>query len=247
MVQIKVKKQKSEAEIEQEKQESNLKKAGITDNFQARGFELLGFFQKHRTFAIGSVVALCCLIIGGFGWAFFNRNTNEKASARYQEALSLIQNQNDQNKDTEKLEKAQKTFVNIYNEYKRSNVAKLALIQAAYLSLELHDFPKAIEYYQSFLNATSKNNTLRPLALSGLAFAFEASQNLNEALKTFEEMARLKVDISADNTYWQIARLSKETGLVEKARENAQILLNRYPNSILATNAQTLLASLPTK
>ncbi len=243
MVLIKKKKEQSKEELEQDEQAQALKKAGLQDQFQAKGFEVIAFLQKHRTSALAFMGVLACASLSYLGWTLLVDTSNEKASAQYEAALHLLENRSI--KDDLKKKAVQDALLKIVQEHKRSDVAKLANLHAAHLSFELNDPQNAIRIYRSFLQETRQKDALRPLALTGLGYAYEANHDIDMALKTFEEMITLQVNINTDNALWEIARLAKEKGLNDKARENAEILLKRYPDSILVSSAQMLLSSLP--
>ncbi len=244
MVLIKKKKEQSKEELEQAEQAQALQKAGIQDQFQAKGFELIAFLQKRRRLALTFTGVVVCAGFAYFGWILFNNSANEKASAEYQAALQILENISDEKGDLKK-KAAKEALLKVAQDYKRSDVAKLAHLYAAHLAFELNDPQEAIRIYQSFLQETRKKDELRPLALTGLGYAYEAIHDSDMALKTFEEMISLSSDANADNAFWEIARLAKAKGLHGKARANAEIILKRFPASPLVNNAQILIASLP--
>jgi tetratricopeptide (TPR) repeat protein len=246
MVLIKKKKEQPTEELERIEQSRALQKSGIQDQFQAKGFELIAFFQKHRPLAFTIVSLLICTGFVYLGWNLFNTNSNKMASAQYQAAIQILENQSDQN-DTSKKKAAKEALLKVARDHSRSDIAKLAQLYAAHLSFELSDPQEAIRIYQSFLQTAIKKDALRPLALTGLGYAYEAINDSDMALKTFEEMIALSSDVNADNAFWEVARLAKEKGLYEKARENAEIIVKRFPDSPLMSNVRMLLSSLPAK
>lgn len=245
MVFIKKKKHKSSIEIESDKQDKALLKAGIVDEFQTKGFETIGFLRKHKTPTFISLAAVLGLTLAIFSWVFYGRVSNEEASDQYSKALAMIANQANAEPNTEQLKAGRNAFLAVATDHPNSSVGQLAVLYAAHISLEIKEYQAAIEEYQLFLKATSKNNSLRPLALSGLAHAFESNNDLGNALQTYEQITKLKLDINAENTYWQIARIAKKQGQFAKAKTNAEILIKNYPLSTLVSQAKILVNSLP--
>ncbi|MDA0713358.1 MAG: tetratricopeptide repeat protein, partial [bacterium] len=184
MVFIKKKKHKSSAEIESDKQEKALLKAGIVDEFQTKGFETIGFLRHHKIPALLALAVVSVLTLAVFSWVFYGRVSNEEASEQYSKAVAMIANQTNLEPNPEQLKAGRDALLAVATDHPSSSVGNLAVLYAAHISLEINDNLAAVEEYQRFLKATSKNNALRPLALSGLAQAFEATNDLVNALKT---------------------------------------------------------------
>jgi TolA-binding protein len=246
MVLIKKKKLKSSEEIESERQKKEQQKAGIQDEFQAKGFELVEWMQDHRQAVMGGIALL---VLGGLllsGWFVFKRDANESASSAYQAAAQMLETTGPvQSEDSKKIEQARAAFMQVAKDYPRSDVAKLATLYAGHLSLKLGDTKQALASYDSFIASVSTSDKLYPLALRGLASAYEASNEPKKSLETLEKIGTTAPALNSDDVLLKVAKLAQTLGETQKAKTSVQSLLERFPESSLRSEAEALLASLP--
>lgn len=230
MVLIRKKKKKSQEQLDAERQEKELQKAGIQDEFQAKGFELVTWVQHHRQTIL---VGLSAFALAGAVWAgvvYFSGGADQKVSAEYEAALNLYEKLATAKEDEK--EKAQtealKAFEKISQQHSGKGVARLANLYVGHLALESRDPKTAISAYGKFINEAPQKDQLRTVALLGLANAYEATSEPKKALETYESILEA-TNIDEARVLWQAARLAKETGQEEKAKEFSSKLSERYP------------------
>ena len=133
----------------------------------------------------------------------------------------------------------------VASDHSGSKVALLATLRAGQLAASTGQKDKALALYQTLESKTNDKDALRPVVLSGLAFALEASGDNQKAASTFERLVSLPGDVQKDLGLWQAARLFHGLGKTDVARQNAEKLINQYPTSALKKDAEGLLAQLP--
>jgi tetratricopeptide (TPR) repeat protein len=237
MVLIKKKKKKSAEEIEAEKQEKALSKAGIQDEFQAKGFELVEWVQYHqRSITMGLGVVALVLVVWG-AYSYFGSGANMKASGEFEAALALYEKAQSAKDDKAKLQSdAAKAFEKIAKE-KSGGVGRLSNLYVGHLGLEMSNAKMAIDAYGSFVKSASAKDPLRTIALLGLASAYEASSDPKKALESYEGILQSGVNVDEALVLWQASRLAKATGQDKKAKEFADKLAERYPSSPFVNQA----------
>jgi len=200
------------------------------DEFQAKGFEIVAWMHDNSKAVLG---ILGLILAGGVlfsGYLLWSNSANDAASTAFDSATKVAQ------------ASQRAAFEKVAKEYSNSSVAYLAEIRAAQLAFDGNDMKGAIKLYQAFLTHENTRGKLRTAGLVGLAFAFDADQNSKQALLTFEQALNEKSGIAEDLLMWQIARLAKLTNETQKAKSNAAMLLERFPNSAYAMQAQMLLS-----
>lgn len=241
MVLIKRKKHLSPSEREAQKKEKELRKAGIEDGFQAKGFEIADWFQHHqRTIVMG----LAGFVGLGLVWAGINHWSGKKdqaAAEAYGNAAALYEKKDATVKD---VKAALAAFLALEKEYPSSGVAELARLNAGHLALGTGDVAQAVKSYQAFLAGTSASDPMWSAGQMGLAFAYELSGAPEKALTAFEEISNSKWAIDEGLLLWEMARLAAQVGQKDKAIQLATQLTERYPDAPDAANANRLLASL---
>jgi len=236
MVKIKQRKSLLKEEREQEKTQKELKKAGIQDEFQIRGFELVSWAHDHQKSILLAIVAI--VLGAGFwsGFALFQQSKNEEASVQYQKALEILNNEKE---DEAKNKKAAEAFRRLSKDYKGSKVSGLAQLYAGYLALELNAPSEAVADYQHFL--ADFKGELKPLAVMGLAYANVKKGNKQEALDAFETVINSDWNIASEETLWESARLASELKQWNLAKKRASELMAKHPNSPLFGAAEDIL------
>tara|TARA_Y100001954_G_C15758539_1_gene577768 strand:- start:471 stop:1265 length:795 start_codon:yes stop_codon:yes gene_type:complete len=253
---IKTKKVLTEEEKEALEREKAMEAAGLQDEFQAKGFEMVDWMQEHAKLVmigIGAVV-VCGVVVAGV--TFAGSQANLDASSSYENALAIL----DKSVDTDAEEStgsnvyaseadrdaaAMAALEKVASDHSGSKVALLATLRAGQLAASTGQKDKALALYQTLESKTNDKDALRPVVLSGLAFALEASGDNQKAASTFERLVSLPGDVQKDLGLWQAARLFHGLGKTDVARQNAEKLINQYPTSALKKDAEGLLAQLP--
>lgn len=234
MVRIKLEKKISKEERDQAKALKKLNKAGIQDDFQLRGFELVSWVHDHQKSISGLIGAV--VIAAGLwsGTMFFKQNTNEGASAVYQKVLdSLVGDKDGAVKNREALD----GLLKLEKDFSGSKVAGLARLYAGYLSLELGLAPEAVSEYKKYVDENKGNKgLLNPLGTIGLAYAYDKNNEKQKAFDLFEDILNKYWGLSREVILWEAARLARELKLSDIAAKRVEELKSEFPNSLLANS-----------
>ncbi len=251
MVRIKKKVKKTKEELLLEKQKKELEKAGIQDEFQAKGFELVTFIQLNSKLVMAFLSLVIFLGVGWSGYIYLGGQTSLQASAAYEVALDLLSHDDGKSEKEEDKPVVNASVItamkNIENEFSGSKVAGLARLQAGFLLTKEEKFEEAIQSYRAFVGACAKNSKLRPLGLVGLAYAYTANNNQEQALSTFESIIFQGYKIGRDVALWESARLSLALGNSALAQKRAAQIKKEYPISAFVSNAEEILTSVKIK
>lgn len=241
MVIIRKKHQETADEKEARLQEEREKAAGIQDQYQAKGFELVSWVQANK-------VLVTCLIglfvVGGIsfsGYVFYKARKAEEASSAYLEVLKSLDGVS--RKTPEEIEKwkgAQEKLTAVAATHSGASVSVLANLYAAHLALENGDAKKSLELYEQAVKNLSKSDPLHPLGLIGLGYAQEKNGDANAALISFETVIDAKSKIGEDLALFEAARIAKAQNEQEKSKKYVARLLEEYPGSIYESNAKRL-------
>jgi tetratricopeptide (TPR) repeat protein len=120
--------------------------------------------------------------------------------------------------------------------------AALSLAQAQY---RLGDYDAAIASYGEFVSKVDAKDPLRAAGLEGRGYAYEAKGNLEEAKKSFEELAKLeKGQFLAGMGQYHQGRLLMAEGKKDEAAKVFTDLRAAFPESNAANLAQDRLTAL---
>lgn len=252
---------KSREEREAEKQaaaeQREREQAGIQDEFQAKGFELVEWVQNNRGIILGAIGVV--VVVGlALGIATLVRSSqDEAASALYAEAMQTWQGEvgpelpglSDPSKPRfetakEKAEKARELFLKVTTEHAGTGAAAIATIYAGHASMDLGDFDAAIRHYSAYIDAHAKKDPLLFAALAGRAAAYESKGETDKAIADQKALLELPVSPAKDSALLALARLTLEKGDKAQAKEYLDQLEQRYPESAVLPNVEPLRARL---
>src|SRR4051812_21628627 len=168
---IKPKKELSEEQQKAEEakaaEEAARAAAGIQDEFQARGFELVEWVHDKQALVLGFIALI---IAGGLAYGIYNvvtANKNASASADLSKALDAYDAPvGDEKADgdgphfkdaTERAKAARELFIKAAEGHKGAGAAAVADLYAGNAALKLAEYDDAAKHYQAFLDNTKKD------------------------------------------------------------------------------------------
>jgi len=219
MVLIRKKKIKTAEELEAERQEKELRKAGIQDEFQAKGFELVSFVQHHKSMITIGLVVFAVALVGWGSLTFFRSGASNDAAGAYEAAMKLVGEAAMAKDDkVKKQDEAIKALDGIIEKHS-DGWAKMAKLYKGELATEKGDSKLALATYQDLANSLSQKDPLRIVALLGLASAYDSAGDLKKALETYEAILASDAKIDEAMVLWQASRFAKALGDKEKMQK----------------------------
>lgn len=246
-----------EAEKKAAAEERARQEAGIQDEFQAKGFELVDWAQHNRGVILGAIGLI--LVVGvALGIATLIRsNQDGAASALYAEAMESWQGEvgpelpglSDPTKPRfetakAKAEKARELFLAVTKEHPSTGAAALSYLYAGHASMDLGDFDAAVQSYSSYIDGHDAADELLFSALSGRAAAYESKGELDKAIADHKKILELPIAPVKDAALFALARLTLEKGEKAQAKEYLDQLSEQFPESPMLSGAEPLRARL---
>lgn len=254
---IKIKKEASPdeqvAEEAKAAQEAARDAAGIQDEFQARGFELVEWVHEKQGLFLGILGAV---VLGGLAFGvntMTQRGRDLAASVALASGLETFDAQvgdaasseGPRFKDSqERAAKARELFQKAAQDHAGTGPAAIAHLYAGHTAMKVSDHDGAIKSYEAFLAATPKDDALRFAGLSGLAAALDAKGDRTGAIARLGELVDLPGKVDEDAALLELGRLHKAGGDEGAARASLERIGKDFPQSSLKTRADELLASL---
>lgn len=252
---------KTKEELEAEKlaadEERARQEAGIQDEFQAKGFELVEWTQENRGVILGAIGLVLVVGIVLTVLTLSRASEDGAASAVYAEAMESWQGEvgpelpglSDANKARfetakEKAEKSREQFRKVIAEYPSSGAASLAHLYAGHASQDLADWDAAIEHYSAYIDGHPKDDALLFAAVAGRAAAHESKGNVDAAIADHRRLLELSVSPAKDAAMFALARLSLSKGDKAQAKDYLDQLEKQFPESSMLQNAEPLRARL---
>lgn len=254
----KIKPQKTREERDAERQAAEAERerqdAGIQDEFQAKGFELVEWMQDKQKIVLAFIGAV--VVAGGAmgAYALVSSSQNLAASQVYAEALKAYEGgigdalpgedaAGPRFTDAkERATEARARFEQVVKEHGNTDVSTFASLYVGHASLQLDEADKAIAAYERFLGRVAKNDPFRFAGLDGLASAYEAKGDVDSAIAKLQELVDLPGGVGEDAALYRLGRLYADKGDNGKAKEALERLAKDFPESTLKASADELLA-----
>jgi len=178
---------------------------------------------------------LAALVVGagGFGYYFYLQDQREQLEASARAALVQA--------------KTPEERVKVADQFPHTDQATLALLSAADGSFAKRDYAAAIQNYQRVIQAATTDAELRDSAQLGLASALEANGKIDDAIRTYLEVARRGAKSPcAPFAYNAVARLYDERGDKDNERKVLTEAASLDPDSPFVKQAHFKLKEMTT-
>jgi predicted negative regulator of RcsB-dependent stress response len=137
-----------------------------------------------------------------------------------------------------------KELASVREKYPRTRAAVVAELPVAEAELRLGRPDEALKSFEDFLKASSADPHLRAQALEGEGYAYEAKGQLDQALSSFDELARSKSDFLGAMGLYHRGRILAEQGKKQEAADAFAQTSSSFPNSPASRLASDRLAVL---
>ena len=261
----KIKREKVVSEEEQKAEEAKATEeaskaaAGIQDEFQARGFELMEWMQEKQGLVLGVIGLIVAAGIGYGVYQYTKNNANEAASTALAAALDVYEaplldaaatpdasDKTPKYKTAEERAKAaRELFKTAGMAHKGTGAAAVAQLYIGHASLKVGEYDPAIAAYEAFLQQTPQSDPLRFAGYSGLAAALDGKGDRKAAIAKLEDLIALPEKIDEDAALLELGRLQIAEGNTDAARKSLERIAKDFPESALKSRADELIGTLP--
>jgi predicted negative regulator of RcsB-dependent stress response len=225
------------------------------DKFQEAAGQAAGWASGHRRPLVLALAGGTAVILVALALLSWRESRAEKAGSLLFRSLTETTGQIKGKEDMfapsgvpvfESYEAKQKAIVDstqrVEERFGGTRAAATAALARADAQYHLGDLDAALAGYRQFLDAVSKDDSLRFAALDGVARIQEAKGQLDDAAKTWAEAE--KISFYADRAAIERARVLARAGKVDEAKGILQSFGEKHKDSALKPQADALLAKL---
>lgn len=191
------------------------------DQFVALTSRLLRLFAAYRTQLLVSGAFVVALLLALWGWDLYRDRQTRLAAQEYSKALALYH--------AGKYPEALAALARV-KAHSSSTYSRLALLYEANTYLALNEPSKAVPVLNTFLARERRDPLLRQLAFLRLAYAQETSNQCKEAVRSFDEAAKLEAAFKEDALLGK-ARCTAHNGDLKETLNAYRQHLSNYPGS----------------
>jgi tetratricopeptide (TPR) repeat protein len=197
--------------------------------FTGKMIQFARTYQNHLLYGAGALVFIVLIISGVRLYTNWKEN---KAFTSLEKAMSQYDENRSSKSDATDLSDVKQSFQNVAEKYSRYDGGKLARMMYANICYESGDYDTAIVNYTKALREFSDDPSITLFIQSSLGYAYEAKQDYQTATKYFEQVASSPNTFLQDEALYNLGRLYKKTGDMEKSKKAFDSILSNHPDSI---------------
>lgn len=213
------------------------------DEFISTTTKVIRFIGEHRRRLIRYAVIVLIAVAAGAGLFFYLEWQQAKAMAIQGQALRLYEEAARKGTGTEgekeTLQKAIEKFKEAYAISSRGSQAQVSQMYIALCHFGLKEYDLAIAAYQPLLDGP-----LRPMAMNGLGYCYEAKKDYARALEFFRKNAQEGKNPYQEEGFLGAARSLEQLNQKQEALEFYQKALDQNPKSPLTDFLQRKISEL---
>jgi len=193
---------------------------------------------QHRAYIAWAAAVFFAAFIVIAGYQLITNRAENNAFAQLQAATATYQTQVESQGPEKALESVTPEFERILKKYSGRTAGKMARILFAEFAYRGGKPDMAIELYRKALGDVAARPVLEGQVLSGLGYAYEATNNYEEAVGFFEKVATGEGYILRDEALFQMGRLYALLGQPDRSLAAFKRIAEEYPESIYAAIAK---------
>ncbi len=198
----------------------------------------LDFYYRHRKQLYVGLAIVVVAVLGGIGYAYYQRQQEQRAQQLLGEVLPLYE----QGKYREALDGADghSGLLELARAYGSTNAGNLARFYAADALYRLGEYDQALELWEAF---DSDDPMLAAAALAGQAAVYENKGEYARAAELYRRAAdRYDNPVVTPHYLLRAGHNYEAAGNLEAARRMYEALRERYPDAAQVTEAEIALA-----
>ncbi|MGM0454389.1 MAG: tetratricopeptide repeat protein [Thermodesulfobacteriota bacterium] len=200
------------------------------------------FIRRYQKQLIVAGVVFVILVLAASGGVYYVNKAEDEASAMLGRAMDRYESVQAQNGDPAAYEALKKKFKTVMDQYGFTDAGEMARVQYASICYESGEYEKAVEAYETALDEFGGNPQFNDMIVTGLAYAYQATGDYDNAVKYFEKVAEDESAVTRDQALFNLGQLYGRLGKTEQSRKTYEKIVSEFPDSIYVEPAKMELA-----
>jgi tetratricopeptide (TPR) repeat protein len=193
---------------------------------------IAGFFVTYHKQVIGGIAAFMLVVAAVSGYFYFQHRAENEAAILFAKAMDNYGTVIAQNGTPEEYMAVKQEFQYILDNYKNTEIVKIAYVQYAGASYRSGNYAQAVQAYQTALAHMPRDNKFIEMAQSGLAYSYDALGDYDNAIKQFEIIAADRNGVTRDQALFKLGELYAVTQNQEKSKAAYEEIVATHTGSI---------------
>ncbi len=228
------------------------------DEFIGFTTRAMGWISEQKIVLIIGASALALVILGSYGFRWYNNSKEEKASIDFIEAKKILdarvagegiepgsdQQEGSYASNDAKYKAALEAFEKVRKNHPSARTANLATYFIGDIQSHLGEYEKASESFKDYLKEEGETGELSAFALEGIAASLEAQGKDADAIEQYRRLTKPPFDIQPDRGLYHVARIEQKMGKTSEAIAHYKEILEKYPQTSYRREIQQRLDNL---
>jgi predicted negative regulator of RcsB-dependent stress response len=201
------------------------------DEFITESTRAIIFAREHSSLFKAIGIAVIVLVLIYLGATTYMRQINKKGQEAFNAAYYSVSKKMGPGLDKETLTEAEDLFKKVTEDYGRSKAALLALPEMAYIKFMKQDYSAAVDLYRRFQDGISEDDPYQSLTNLALSVCFEENGEMDNAIKTLEQITSGQDDFFKEQAMLNLARIYGSADQEEKSQKILNDFVEKYPSS----------------
>jgi predicted negative regulator of RcsB-dependent stress response len=202
---------------------------------------IAGFFITYQKQVIAGIAAVLVVTAAVSGYFYIQHRSETEASILFAKAMDQYSDVIYDNGSPEDYLPVTQQFKNIVDNYGKTGVAHMALVQYAGAVYRSGNYEKAVAEYEKALSRMPQGHGFPEMVRSGLAYSYEALGDYENAIKHFELITAEPNAVTRDQALFKLGELYAATDNTEKSRAAYEKIVTAHTGSIYYELAKTKL------
>lgn len=212
------------------------------DEFITFSGRLIQFGMTYKKQLIYGLAALVLVLAVFSGMRYLNKRSENQASNALGDLLKTYADAESQKDGLKTYNAVADGFKTVLDKYANRSAGKLARLLFADVCYNAAKYDQAIAQYEKALKDYDDFPWVKDLALSGLAYCYEAKKDFATAAKYFQMVADNAESAFNSEALMDLGRVLAAAGDSEKSRATYQKLIKEHPDAMYIKIAQELVA-----
>ncbi len=200
----------------------------------------LDFVKKYQQQIMLGILVVVIAGVSVSGMIYYQRHTEEKASEMLAKAITQYQSLvkkdpniiNPKEPSADEYEKGLTAFKEIIDRYGTTGAGRAALLTYGDLCYRAKKYDEAVAAYEKALKAFSAGSSFHRVILNGLAYAYEAKQDFENASKYYQMIVDDARGVMKDQALFNLGRMYEKLGKTDQQMEVYKRIVAEYPDSM---------------
>ncbi len=201
------------------------------DAFLDTSNQVAQFIQENKQKVVGGITAFLLIIVSISGYIAYSDYHNKKAFTEFAKDLTWYEG-TDATAEKPSLKDVKERSDAFFSKYSGTVAGTLARSKYAGIFYAEGNYKDAVKLYERLAKDVKSDSALKNIALSGLAYTYEAMGQDDDAIKTFEMISNGVSDVKKADALFHLGMLYSKKNNNDKSMKAFETIVSSHSESV---------------